>query len=229
MQLALVKIAKAAAWLDGRNYVIPQDVREQFSYVVGYRILTERSESYKGTEKEEIIKEILEQVKISLWLCFIWRECTGIRHCWFWLFIFLTLQVHICKRQLQVRFVRRTAAAVKEVPFLCELSADYKGKLPAGCIRFYLQCGYGNQKEIKRLYGNVGKDAPGFALCFPYCGTAVIRLQKFRVYDYLFLGSVQKELSDEMQIMVFPKEKALSVRRVDGAEEYQEKSGVFFL
>lgn len=107
------------------------------------------------------------------------------------LFIFLTLQVYICKRQLQVRFVRRTAAAVKEVPFLCELSADYKGKLPAGCIRFYLQCGYGNQKEIKRLYGNVGKDAPGFALCFPYCGTAVIRLQKFRVYDYLFLGSVQ--------------------------------------
>lgn len=36
--IALVKMARAAAWLEGRSYVTPADVKEQFPYVVSHRL-----------------------------------------------------------------------------------------------------------------------------------------------------------------------------------------------
>lgn len=61
--IALVKMARAAAWLREKNYVSPEDVREQFGYVVRHRIITRVSSRDDSAEKEQIINEILSQVK----------------------------------------------------------------------------------------------------------------------------------------------------------------------
>ena len=61
--LALVQMAKASAWLAGRDYVLPEDVSGQFGYVTGHRLILEYAED-AASEKEQIIREILRQVKI---------------------------------------------------------------------------------------------------------------------------------------------------------------------
>lgn len=61
--LALVQMAKASALVDGRDYVIPQDVKDVFIDVCAHRlILTARAKIRKETE-EQILKGILKEVK----------------------------------------------------------------------------------------------------------------------------------------------------------------------
>lgn len=61
--LALVQMAKASALVDGRDYVIPQDVKDVFITVCAHRlILTARAKIRKETE-EQILKGILKEVK----------------------------------------------------------------------------------------------------------------------------------------------------------------------
>lgn len=61
--LALVQMAKAAAFMDDRDYVIPQDVKNVFIDVCAHRlILTARAKIRKETE-ENILNEILKDVK----------------------------------------------------------------------------------------------------------------------------------------------------------------------
>ncbi len=62
--IALVRMAKASAWLSGRDYVTPEDVREQFWYVVGHRIMVNVAAGTGHTEKERIIHEILRDIKV---------------------------------------------------------------------------------------------------------------------------------------------------------------------
>lgn len=61
--LALVQMAKAAALMDGRGYVIPQDVKSVFTDVCAHRlILTARARIKKETE-EKVLRSIMEEVK----------------------------------------------------------------------------------------------------------------------------------------------------------------------
>ena len=61
--LALVQMAKAGALLAGRNYAIPQDVKDVFIDVCAHRlILTARAKIRKETE-EKVLQDILDQVK----------------------------------------------------------------------------------------------------------------------------------------------------------------------
>lgn len=61
--LALVQMAKARALLDGRDYTIPQDIKDVFIDVCAHRlILTARAKIRKETE-ESILREILKEVK----------------------------------------------------------------------------------------------------------------------------------------------------------------------
>lgn len=61
--IALVEMARAAAFLEGRNYVTPADVREQFPYVAAHRIQENRAARMEGMGKEQIIQQILKQVR----------------------------------------------------------------------------------------------------------------------------------------------------------------------
>lgn len=61
--LALVKMAKASAFMDGRDYTIPQDVKSVFIDVCAHRlILTARAKIRKETETK-ILEDILKEIK----------------------------------------------------------------------------------------------------------------------------------------------------------------------
>lgn len=61
--LALVKMAKAVAWLHGKAYVTPETVAAQFPYVITHRIVMNEGARMDGTKKEQIIENILQTVK----------------------------------------------------------------------------------------------------------------------------------------------------------------------
>ncbi|BCN32122.1 AAA family ATPase [Anaeromicropila herbilytica] len=61
--VALTRMSSAYAWLLGRDYVIPEDVAAVFQDVVSHRILLNSKARIKYITKEQIITQILENVK----------------------------------------------------------------------------------------------------------------------------------------------------------------------
>ena len=61
--IALMRMARVAAWLKDREYVRPFDVAEQFPYVVRHRITESQTALLEHKDKEQIIQEILKTVK----------------------------------------------------------------------------------------------------------------------------------------------------------------------
>ena len=61
--LALAKMAKAGAFLAGRNYVIPNDVEERFVYVTEHRVRLSSKAHLNHMTEEEVVNEILRSVK----------------------------------------------------------------------------------------------------------------------------------------------------------------------
>lgn len=61
--IALVKMAKAWAWMDGRDYVTPADVCSQFPYVVSHRIVLKPTLQTESADTSAVISQILEKVK----------------------------------------------------------------------------------------------------------------------------------------------------------------------
>ena len=66
--IALRRAAQARALVDGRDYCIPEDVRELAADVLAHRVLVDprAPRSARGEEGEWIIREILEQVAVPL-------------------------------------------------------------------------------------------------------------------------------------------------------------------
>ena len=62
--LALSLCAKANAFLDGRGYVVPQDVKDLAMDVLRHRVSTTYEAEAEETTSEDIISTILEQVRV---------------------------------------------------------------------------------------------------------------------------------------------------------------------
>ncbi len=62
--IALYKASKAAAYLDGRDYVIPRDVTRFLQEVLAHRIILKPEVKYKGMTNASILKEIVEHVPV---------------------------------------------------------------------------------------------------------------------------------------------------------------------
>ena len=60
--LALVRMAKAAAYMKERDYVIPKDVREVFKDVAAHRMILDSKARYQEKTAREILSEILSEV-----------------------------------------------------------------------------------------------------------------------------------------------------------------------
>gem|GEM_PF-2276784 len=58
--LAIVATAKANAYLNKRDYVIPEDIKELAEFVITHRVIFK--EEYEGN-KREIIKSLVESIK----------------------------------------------------------------------------------------------------------------------------------------------------------------------
>lgn len=62
--LMLSRSAQAAAFRDGRDYVIPDDVQRLAPYVLAHRIILTSKSRYDGTTKRQIINDIVSKIKV---------------------------------------------------------------------------------------------------------------------------------------------------------------------
>ena len=60
--LAVTAMSKAVAQLRGRDYVVPKDVQEVFSWVIAHRLLLSQQAEGKGLSAEQVLKQILDGV-----------------------------------------------------------------------------------------------------------------------------------------------------------------------
>ena len=60
--LALVRMAKAAAYMKERDYVIPKDVQDVFKDVAAHRMILDSKARYQEKTAREILSEILSEV-----------------------------------------------------------------------------------------------------------------------------------------------------------------------
>lgn len=61
--IALVKLAKAAAWFEGREFATPNDVMERFPYVVSHRLSMNMTARMESVSKEQAIYDIIQSVE----------------------------------------------------------------------------------------------------------------------------------------------------------------------
>ena len=64
--VALAGMSRALAWMDKRNYVIPQDVSNAFEPVALHRITLSTKAKVGNVKKESITKKIVAQVKVPI-------------------------------------------------------------------------------------------------------------------------------------------------------------------
>ena len=60
--LAVVALSKAIAQLRGRDYVVPEDVREVFPHVIGHRLLLSGGAAAQGKHARDVVQELLSTV-----------------------------------------------------------------------------------------------------------------------------------------------------------------------
>lgn len=62
--LALLAVARSRALMEGRDYVIPDDLKAVAVASMAHRLVLESKAKYAGTRKETVIQEILGKVKV---------------------------------------------------------------------------------------------------------------------------------------------------------------------
>ncbi|MFP7300211.1 AAA family ATPase [Neobacillus niacini] len=63
--LALMKAAQGQAFLENRDYVIPEDIKKMVPYVLGHRIILSTEASFTKSP-ESVLKEVLEAVPVPV-------------------------------------------------------------------------------------------------------------------------------------------------------------------
>lgn len=64
--LHLMRTGQAMAFLQGRDYILPHDIKELVRPVLEHRIILNRQDRLEGLEKGKVLQEILEQTPIPL-------------------------------------------------------------------------------------------------------------------------------------------------------------------
>ena len=64
--LTLVHAAQARAFLDGRDFVVPEDVKAEAVPVLAHRLGLETKARYSGVSREEIVREVLRSVPTGI-------------------------------------------------------------------------------------------------------------------------------------------------------------------
>ena len=61
--VALYRAAQAAAFLDGRDFVLPDDVKSVAAAVLGHRVLLDLDRQFRGATAEQVIDDLLASVE----------------------------------------------------------------------------------------------------------------------------------------------------------------------
>ena len=62
--LAILKLSKARAWLSGRRYVIPDDVKAVAIPALTHRLILKPEQWLRGGRTANIVQEILQKVPV---------------------------------------------------------------------------------------------------------------------------------------------------------------------
>jgi MoxR-like ATPase len=62
--LSLFRATQARAFLEGRDYVVPEDVKVEAVPVLAHRLALETKARYAGASKEAVVRDVLEQVVV---------------------------------------------------------------------------------------------------------------------------------------------------------------------
>ena len=62
--LAIMKASKAMAALNGRNYVIPDDIRAVTFHVLNHRIILTPEREMEGVSSREVIENIIKRTEV---------------------------------------------------------------------------------------------------------------------------------------------------------------------
>jgi MoxR-like ATPase len=61
-----MKVAKAYAFVHGRSYVLPDDVKYLAPFTLSHRIIVKSEAKFEGNTPENIIKQLLKQIRVPL-------------------------------------------------------------------------------------------------------------------------------------------------------------------
>lgn len=64
--IALMKVAKAYAYIHGRDYVIPDDVKTMAPFVLSHRIILNAEAQYGGKTSDDVVESIIEQTYVPI-------------------------------------------------------------------------------------------------------------------------------------------------------------------
>lgn len=64
--LTLFRVTQAHAFLEGRDYAVPEDVKRIAVPVLAHRLSLDTKAKYSGVVKEDVVSEILEQVPVGV-------------------------------------------------------------------------------------------------------------------------------------------------------------------
>ena len=64
--LALFRTSQARAYLEGRDFVIPEDVKKVAVPVLAHRLALDTKAKYSGIRKEDVVRETLESVPVGV-------------------------------------------------------------------------------------------------------------------------------------------------------------------
>ena len=64
--LALTKTSQASAFLNGRDYLLPDDVKRLAPSVLSHRIILENKIRYSGVNKRDVLLEVLNSVEVPV-------------------------------------------------------------------------------------------------------------------------------------------------------------------
>lgn len=62
--IALMHFSMALAFMEGRDFVLPDDVKKAALYVIPHRVIQSAESRLKREKKEDIVKEILDHMKV---------------------------------------------------------------------------------------------------------------------------------------------------------------------
>lgn len=62
--IALTKLAKASAWISGRDFCIPDDISEQFLYCVPHRLIMENEARLESISAENVCRDIITSTPV---------------------------------------------------------------------------------------------------------------------------------------------------------------------
>lgn len=132
------------------------------------------------------------------------------------------------KRHMKAEAEEQTVYAEINIPFMWRLRTVNSGRLPVGRFTVRFSCsGRAIEKNKKiKIRGSAerGEELHSFRDVCPHCGTAVLRADKLRVYDYMSLFSSGRRIEEEIAVIVFPRKYEMNIELDDSTGEEGDQS-----